>query len=156
MELLLQPACPPVSTRSRAGATAARRRDGRGRLMSPFSIAFCARLATFLPRWRKTLGCCRTQAVGRRDPEKELMRILVVEDDEKTLQYLATGLEQEGHLIDAVQSGTEGLELALSRVYDVLVVDRMLPILDGLTLVRTLRSKRIWTPFLSHFGRRRR
>jgi two-component system OmpR family response regulator len=76
------------------------------------------------------------------------MRILVVEDDEKTLRYLATGMEQEGHLTDCVQSGTEGLELALSRPYDAMVIDRMLPILDGLTLVRTLRSKRIWTPVL--------
>jgi two-component system OmpR family response regulator len=76
------------------------------------------------------------------------MKILIVEDDEKTLRYLATGLEQEGHLNDCVQSGTDGLELALSRVYDVMVIDRMLPILDGLTLVRTLRAKRIWTPVL--------
>jgi two-component system OmpR family response regulator len=88
------------------------------------------------------------QALGQLASEKQLMRILVVEDDEKTLHYLTTGLEQEGHVTDGVQSGTDGLELALSRSYDVLVVDRMLPILDGLTLVRTLRTKRIWTPVL--------
>jgi two-component system OmpR family response regulator len=76
------------------------------------------------------------------------MRILIVEDDEKTTQYLSAGLEQEGHVSDCVGSGTEGLELALSRQYDVMVIDRMLPILDGLTLVRTLRSQRIWTPAL--------
>src|SRR5262245_65598005 len=82
------------------------------------------------------------------------MRILVVEDDDKTLQYLTTGLAQEGHVTDGVGCGTEGLELALSRPYDAMVVDRMLPILDGLTLVRTLRSKRIWTPvlFLTSLG----
>jgi two-component system, OmpR family, response regulator len=76
------------------------------------------------------------------------MRILIVEDDERTSQYLSTGLEQEGHVTDSVGSGTEGLELALSRQYEVMVIDRMLPILDGLTLVRTLRSARIWTPAL--------
>src|SRR5262245_52078163 len=76
------------------------------------------------------------------------MRILIVEDDEKTLHYLATGLEQEGHLTDCVQSGTVGLELALSRPYELMVIGRMLPILDGLTLCRTFRSKRIWTPVL--------
>jgi two-component system OmpR family response regulator len=65
------------------------------------------------------------QALGQLASEKQLMRILVVEDDEKTLHYLTTGLEQEGHVTDAVQSGTDGLELALSRSYDVLVVDRI-------------------------------
>jgi two-component system OmpR family response regulator len=88
------------------------------------------------------------QVAGNHCAGKQQMRVLIVEDDEKTLQYLASGLAQEGHLTDCVQSGTDGLELALSRVYDVMVIDRMLPILDGLTLVRTLRSKQNWTPVL--------
>lgn len=68
------------------------------------------------------------------------MKILVVEDDRETLAYLAKGLSQEGHTVDAAAHGHDGLELAQTRDYDIAVMDRMLPGLDGLSLVKTLRK----------------
>ena len=76
------------------------------------------------------------------------MRILVVEDDAETSAYLAAGLEEEGHLVSCSRTGRDGLFLAMTENFDLLVVDRMLPELDGLTLVKTLRAGRIDTPVL--------
>src|SRR4051812_11547766 len=71
------------------------------------------------------------------------MKLLIVEDDRQTSEYIVKGLSEEGHIIDAAYSGPDGLELASTRDYDVLVIDRMLPGLDGLSLVKDLRSNRI-------------
>lgn len=68
------------------------------------------------------------------------MRILLIEDDVEAAGYLRRGLGESGHTVDAVHDGEAGLQLALSGDYDVLVVDRMLPRRDGLTLVRMLRA----------------
>jgi two-component system OmpR family response regulator len=68
------------------------------------------------------------------------MKVLLIEDDVSTAQYVLTGLREEGHEIDHALDGSTGLELACTRTYDALVVDRMLPVLDGLSLVRALRS----------------
>lgn len=68
------------------------------------------------------------------------MKILLVEDDADTAAYIANGLRETGHTLDHVPDGREGLALATGRPYDVLVVDRMVPGLDGLTLVKTLRA----------------
>ncbi|ALN75298.1 response regulator transcription factor [Aureimonas sp. AU20] len=68
------------------------------------------------------------------------MKILMIEDDPSTAHYVSGGLREEGHELDHAPDGPTGLELACSRRYDVLVVDRMLPRLDGLSLVRALRS----------------
>jgi two-component system OmpR family response regulator len=76
------------------------------------------------------------------------MRILVIEDDTQTLDYLAKGLTESGHAVDRAEDGKDGLFLALEGDYDVLVVDRMLPALDGLSLVQTLRSSGKTTPVL--------
>ena len=68
------------------------------------------------------------------------MRILVIEDDAETAAYIVGGLRKSGHIADQVSDGREGLVTAANGGYDVLVVDRMLPGLDGMALVRTIRS----------------
>lgn len=76
------------------------------------------------------------------------MKILVVEDDKTTGPYIASGLREEGHVVDLVADGKDGLIQATTGDYDVLVIDRMLPGLDGLTLLKTLRGARNKTPAL--------
>ncbi len=76
------------------------------------------------------------------------MRILVVEDDSETAGYLTGGLEEEGHAVSWSRAGRDGLFLAMTENFDLLIIDRMLPELDGLTLVKTLRAARIETPIL--------
>ena len=76
------------------------------------------------------------------------MRILVVEDDSETAGYLTGGLEEEGHAVSWSRAGRDGLFLAMTENFDLLIIDRMLPELDGLTLVKTLRAARIETPVL--------
>ena len=71
------------------------------------------------------------------------MKILIVEDDEETLEYLASGLATEGIAVDLAANGRDGLFLASGAPYDVMVVDRMLPGMDGLGLVRMLRGNRV-------------
>lgn len=68
------------------------------------------------------------------------LKVLLIEDDASTASFVATGLRQEGHEADHASSGPIGLELAFTRHYDVMVVDRMLPGLDGLSLLRALRA----------------
>ena len=76
------------------------------------------------------------------------MRILVVEDDTETAAYLTGGLEEEGHAVSWSRAGRDGLFLAMTENFDLLIVDRMIPELDGLTLVKTLRAARVETPVL--------
>lgn len=76
------------------------------------------------------------------------MRVLIIEDDDETAEYLAKGLSESGHLADRAATGTDGLAMALSGTYDVMVVDRMLPGMDGLSLVRVLREEAVSTPVL--------
>ena len=76
------------------------------------------------------------------------MHILVVEDDRKLAQQLKKGLDEEGHPTSIVFDGQEGLDTATTMEFDVLVLDVMLPGLDGLTLVRRLRHAGITTPIL--------
>ena len=76
------------------------------------------------------------------------MRILVIEDDKDTLDYLLKGLTESGHTVDRAGDGKDGLFLALESDYDVLVVDRMLPALEGLSLIQTLRSSGKTAPVL--------
>ena len=68
------------------------------------------------------------------------MRILVIEDDQKIRSYIEKGLKEAGHIVDAAADGETGLHLAVTEKYDVLVVDRMLPKLDGLFIIRELRG----------------
>lgn len=74
------------------------------------------------------------------------MRILVVEDDKKTADYVAQGMSEAGHVCDIVEDGRNALFQAGHEQYDVLVVDRMLPGLDGLSLVKAVRAAGIGTP----------
>ena len=76
------------------------------------------------------------------------MKILVIEDDRTTGPYIAAGLREEGHSVDLVENGADGLLQATLGAYDVLIVDRMLPGLDGLSLIKTLRGANIRTPIL--------
>jgi two-component system, OmpR family, response regulator len=76
------------------------------------------------------------------------MRILLIEDDAETADYVVEGLQKRGHLVDHATGGQDGLLRAHSTRYDVLVVDRMLPEIDGLVLVRTLRSMDVGIPVL--------
>jgi len=68
------------------------------------------------------------------------MRILVVEDDREVADYLKNGLEESGYTVDYADNGQDGLYLATSEAYDLLVVDRMLPKLEGLALIKALRA----------------
>ncbi|MAL80285.1 MAG: DNA-binding response regulator [Sneathiella sp.] len=68
------------------------------------------------------------------------MKILIIEDDAKIRDYIHKGLREAGHTADAAEDGETGQHLALTEKYDVLIVDRMLPKIDGLTLVKTLRG----------------
>jgi len=74
------------------------------------------------------------------------VKILIVEDDAETAAYIARGLREAGHVVDHAPDGQEGLFLATGGGYDVMVVDRMLPKLDGLSLVRALRAAGNATP----------
>jgi len=76
------------------------------------------------------------------------MRILIIEDDQETRDYLVQGLSQGGHVVAAAGDGQDGLFLALEEEFDALVVDRMLPGLDGLSIVETVRSSGRQTPIL--------
>lgn len=76
------------------------------------------------------------------------MRILVIEDDAETADYVVTGLRGSGHVADQVSDGREGLVTAAGGNYDAIVVDRMLPGLDGLAIVKTIRGAGIKTAVL--------
>lgn len=76
------------------------------------------------------------------------MRILVVEDDRHTSDYVAKGFSEAGHIVNVVREGRDALAHALHEIYDVMVVDRMLPGLDGLSLVKALRASGNQTPIL--------
>lgn len=76
------------------------------------------------------------------------MRILIIEDEASVSEYIANGLRQAGHVIDTAPDGKEGLFLATTGTYDALIVDRMIPHLDGLALIRTIRAAGNMTPAL--------
>ena len=76
------------------------------------------------------------------------MRVLLIEDDQQVVSYLQKALREVGALVDHAGEGREGLLMAASEDYDALIVDRMLPKLDGLTIVRTLRASDKQTPVL--------
>ncbi|MCY4220518.1 MAG: response regulator transcription factor [Thiotrichales bacterium] len=76
------------------------------------------------------------------------MRILLIEDDPETARFIRKGLEEAGHVLDQAGDGKRGLLLALDADHDALVVDRMLPGLDGLSIVRSLRAADRTTPVL--------
>src|SRR5437588_138279 len=76
------------------------------------------------------------------------MRILVVEDDKKIASFVVKGLKQSGYAVDHSSDGERALALALTVAYDTAVVDLMLPMLDGLSLIQKLRAQNIRVPVL--------
>lgn len=76
------------------------------------------------------------------------MKILLIEDDPETAVYVANGLKENGHTVDHAPNGRDGLFLAAGESYDVMIVDRMLPGLDGIAIVKTIRGAGIMTPVL--------
>ena len=76
------------------------------------------------------------------------MKFLLVEDDERSASFVVRGLQEAGHTIDHASDGRDGLFLATEGAYDVIVVDRMLPVIDGLAMVKCLRAAKVATPIL--------
>jgi len=75
-------------------------------------------------------------------------KILVVEDEKKVASFIKRGLEEENFSVDVAGDGEEGLTLAQSNRYDLILMDLMLPKMDGLSVVRELRTREITTPVL--------
>src|SRR5438105_3219895 len=92
-------------------------------------------------------GCC---PLARHVAEHHLdtMKILVVEDDRETASYLVKGLSESGYIVDRASDGRDGLFPATSGSYDAIVLDRMLPSMDGLAMLGALRAAAISTPAL--------
>jgi len=76
------------------------------------------------------------------------MRLLIIEDDRDAAEYLVRAFRESGHVADHAADGEEGLAMALDGDYDVLIVDRMLPKRDGLSVIGELRAKKVATPVL--------
>jgi two-component system OmpR family response regulator len=76
------------------------------------------------------------------------MRILLIEDDREAAAYLVKGLTESGHRVDLAEAGRKGLERARSERFDAMIIDRMLPEIDGLSIVAALRAARDLTPVL--------
>ena len=76
------------------------------------------------------------------------IKILIIEDDAETAGYLAKAFGELGHVADVARDGLEGYALARDERYDVLIVDRMLPKMDGLSLIGALREQKVQTPVL--------
>jgi len=76
------------------------------------------------------------------------MRILIIEDEKKVASFIKKGLEEEYFVADIAGDGREGLKLAVSEEYDIIIMDIMLPYMDGITLIKEIRKREISTPVL--------
>lgn len=76
------------------------------------------------------------------------MRVLVIEDERKIALALKKGLEQEGYAVDVTHDGESGLAFALDEPYDVMIIDRMLPLKNGVDICREVRKAKVATPIL--------
>ncbi len=76
------------------------------------------------------------------------MKILIIEDEHRIAQTIKKGLEQEGYAADLAFSGEEGFDLAMVEEHDLIILDLMLPVMDGMTICKTLRKEKIHTPIL--------
>jgi len=76
------------------------------------------------------------------------VRILIVEDDQKILSAIKRGLERQSYAVDAVSNGDDGLAMATSEPYDLVILDRMIPGTDGMQILKTMRESSIHTPVL--------
>ena len=80
--------------------------------------------------------------------DNSAMQILLVEDDTELAEFISNGLSSQGHEVDVAHDGKAGIDKANKHSYDVMVMDRMLPHIDGLTIVQTLRANHVQTPVL--------
>ncbi len=76
------------------------------------------------------------------------MRILIVEDDKGTVRFIKKGLSEEGFMVDAVFEGDEGLFMASTETYDLIILDVMLPEINGFEVLKGIRKKGVSTPVL--------
>jgi len=76
------------------------------------------------------------------------MKILLIEDEKSVAEFIIKGLSENNHVVDHQIDGKDGLFMATTETYDMMVIDRMLPTVDGLTIIRTLRASKINTPVL--------
>jgi heavy metal response regulator len=76
------------------------------------------------------------------------MRLLIVEDDQEIAAFIAKGMKQEGFAVDLAANGEDGLHLALNEPYDAAIIDVMLPGMDGLSIIETLRRRHVDLPVL--------
>src|SRR5512139_2898156 len=76
------------------------------------------------------------------------MKVLLVEDDRKIASFIRKGLKEQGFVVDSCDNGDEGYALATEQVYDVLILDIMLPGRDGLSILRGLRAEKITVPVI--------
>jgi two-component system OmpR family response regulator len=74
------------------------------------------------------------------------MRILVIEDEAKTADFIEKGLKEKGHVVDVCSTGPEGLSFAIHGGHDAIILDRMLPQMDGLNVLKALRAENRHTP----------
>src|SRR6516165_404165 len=97
---------------------------------------------------RSELGSSFIRASNTIFEEVIIMKILVVEDEKKVSSFIKRGLEEEKYEVDTAVDGEEGLKMALDRLYDLIVLDWMLPKKDGLTMLKELRGQKTMTPVL--------
>jgi two-component system OmpR family response regulator len=76
------------------------------------------------------------------------MKILLIEDDKESAKYLVKGLREHGYVVDHSESGKDGMFMAASEKYDAMIIDRMVPEVDGVTIVQTLRASGNDTPII--------
>ena len=76
------------------------------------------------------------------------MRLLLIEDDQKIASFIIKGFKAEGYAVDHVADGLKGLDLGLTEPYDVIIVDLMLPKLDGLSVIENLRKQKVIVPVI--------
>src|SRR6516165_7405689 len=144
-----------IGTRSASGWPAGNgRRGAAGRLtvsaldLSPQRrFSSCAWPAIAWPRQSRSTGedidysqCSGDVEPRPTAPRRRAMKLLLVEDDADAGDYLLSSLDEAGHAVDWAKDGEAGLQLASQNSYDVVVLDRLLPALDGLDIVRALRS----------------